>query len=90
MGYAEIAALAGVTLGPNGESPADFFYVQVRNTVANALHANEAEVLKTQRRQRLETLMESETQTATVLKGAVVISPVDGEIMGENDLLVRV
>ena len=37
MGYAQIAGLAGVTLGKNGESPADFFYVNVRRKVANDL-----------------------------------------------------
>lgn len=40
MGYAEIAALAEVELGPGGESPDDFFYVHVRNAVAQALQAN--------------------------------------------------
>ncbi len=41
MGYADIADLAGVTLGPNGGSPSDFYYVQVRNAVVTALRAAE-------------------------------------------------
>ena len=41
MGYSLIAELAEVELGPNGESPADFFYVQVRAFVVNALEVLE-------------------------------------------------
>ena len=37
MGYKEIAALCGVTLGPNGESPPDFFYKNVRAALAEEL-----------------------------------------------------
>ena len=54
LGYAAIAALAGVELGPNGESPADFFYIQVRNYVANELHAGAAQALKARQREKLE------------------------------------
>ena len=41
MGYPEIAQLAGVTLGPKGESPAKFFYVHVRRHVQRDLAATE-------------------------------------------------
>jgi hypothetical protein len=37
MGYEEVAALCEVTLGPNGESPADFFYINERAYIACAL-----------------------------------------------------
>ena len=43
LGYAAIAALAGVKLGPNGESPEDFFYRAVRAYVAGELEGEEAE-----------------------------------------------
>jgi len=43
MGYADIAALAGVTIEKNGNSPADFFYVAVRRKVINVLEPEEAE-----------------------------------------------
>ena len=43
-GYAEIAALAGVKLGPKGESPAKFFYAHVRRDVARILAAEETAV----------------------------------------------
>ena len=36
--YADIATLAGVTLGPKGESPAKFFYVHVRRYVRQREH----------------------------------------------------
>ncbi len=45
LGYTEIAHLAGVILGPNGESPADFYYEQVRTAVVAALEVEEAEAL---------------------------------------------
>jgi hypothetical protein len=37
MPYAGIAALCGVSLGANGESPADFFYVAEAAGIAAAL-----------------------------------------------------
>ena len=41
MGYSLIAELAGVELGPNGESPADFYYTQIRTFVVAALKEEE-------------------------------------------------
>ncbi len=46
MGYSKIAELSDVELGPNGESPADFFYVQVRAFVVAELQALEAAQLE--------------------------------------------
>jgi hypothetical protein len=37
MGYREIAELAGVTIKPDGNSPADFFYVNIRRCLAERL-----------------------------------------------------
>ena len=37
MTYEEIADLCGVTLGADGSSPADFFYVNERAFIVNAL-----------------------------------------------------
>ena len=39
--YVEIAIAAGVKVEINGDSPADFFYVGVRNHVANTLGEDE-------------------------------------------------
>lgn len=52
--YVQIAELAGVTLAPNGDSPADFYYVQVRQGVADALQAEEDAALHEEQRQSLE------------------------------------
>lgn len=39
MGYYEIAALAGVKIEPNGNSPASFVYAAIRGYVASRLRA---------------------------------------------------
>lgn len=43
LGYVGIAALAGVKIEVNGDSPADFFYINVRNYVVNRLDEEEKE-----------------------------------------------
>jgi hypothetical protein len=37
MTYEQISALCGITLGPNGESPEDFFYVAEANQIVASL-----------------------------------------------------
>jgi len=48
--YSQIAELAGVVLGPNGESPEDFFYTQVKQAVVQSLRDNAANALKEKQR----------------------------------------
>ena len=43
LGYQGIAALAGVKIEANGNSPADFFYANVRRKVVNVLKPEEDE-----------------------------------------------
>lgn len=43
LDYRAIAALAGVTIEANGNSPLDFFYTNVSNHVINALKVKEEE-----------------------------------------------
>ena len=52
--YVQIAELSGVVLGPNGESPADFYYTQVRQGVADALQAEEDAALHAEQKAALE------------------------------------
>ena len=54
MGYTQIAELAEVELGPNGESPPDFFYVQVRSVVADAIDADAGAALRARQKADLE------------------------------------
>lgn len=51
--YAQVATASGVTLGPDGESPADFFWRYVRRMVARQLAAEEAGVVLADKRARL-------------------------------------
>ena len=77
MTYAQIAELAGVELGPNGESPEDFFYVHVRNYVASALAANAEAVIKEKRRVALEASITLHTD----LGGLAVYEDADGNFV---------
>jgi len=52
--YVGIAEMCGVKIGSKGESPKDFFYQNVRNVVAQELHAEEDEVVKVKRQRALE------------------------------------
>ena len=77
LGYAQIAQLADVALGPHGESPDDFFYVHVRNAVAQQLQAN-ADSLK---RERQRVALEAAVKYFSAdLKGLTVFD--DGEDRG--------
>jgi len=55
LNYRGVAAGAGVSIKPNGDSPADFFYVNVRNQAANALEKEEVETALENERAALET-----------------------------------
>ena len=50
LGYEQIAAMSSVTLGSKGESPADFFYVQVRRYVWHVLATEERKAIETNMR----------------------------------------
>jgi len=52
--YVQIAELAEVVLGPNGESPVDFYYTQVRQGVADTLEAEEDAALRAEQKEALE------------------------------------
>jgi len=75
--YAEIAALAKVSLGPNGESPDDFFYRHVRKHVAGCLDADAAEAIYTKRK----TALESAITLSPDLSGLTVSQDEDGKIV---------
>ena len=68
MGYSLIAELAEVELGPNGESPADFFYVQVRTYVVNALTEAEAEAIKDEEEKKLKAFLDLNSKDSTLGK----------------------
>lgn len=50
LSYPQVAQLAGVTLGPKGESPPKFFYLHVRRHVARTLAGESKEARIEQRR----------------------------------------
>jgi len=83
MGYSKIAELAEVELGPNGESPADFFYQQVRNYVVSALLTAEEEALAKDEEELLKSALKQmpETIGGKKLKKKDVYRNEDGEIV---------
>ncbi len=64
--YAQTAALAGVKLGPKGESPASFHYEHVRRDVSRALAADEKATAETTRKAELEAKLRESFPTAEV------------------------
>jgi len=60
--YQQIATVCNVALGPNGESPADFFYHHIRSEVAKRLRqeidAAEAEAQRVHIRDKIKELLE--------------------------------
>ena len=80
MGYSLIAELAEVELGPNGESPADFFYVQVRTYVVNALTEAEADALKEEEEKKLKAFLDLNSKDSTLGKMSVYRNE-DGDII---------
>ena len=83
MGYSKIAELADVELGPNGESPADFFYQQVRTFVVTALLAEEQAKLVQDEDDLLKSALKQmpETISGKKLKKKDVYRNEDGEIV---------
>jgi len=47
LGYTQVAALAGAEIEKDNSSPVDFFYVNVRRTIANTLRAEAKAVAET-------------------------------------------
>lgn len=82
MGYSLIAELADVVLGPNGESPADFYYTQVRAYVVNALKELEWETEKKEMVEHIKAALKNLPQTVAgkKLKKKDVTVNEDGEI----------
>ena len=68
MGYSLIAELAEVELGPNGESPADFFYVQVRTYVVNALQVEEVAAVRAEEEKKLSAFLNLNSKDSTLGK----------------------
>ncbi len=66
LDYAGTAALAGVKLGPKGESPATFFYAHVRRDVARALAAEEKAAAEAATKTTLEAKLKQTFPTAEV------------------------
>jgi len=71
MGYSLIAELAEVELGPNGESPADFFYVQVRTYVVNALQVEEVAAVRAEEEKKLSAFLNLNSKDSTLGKMSV-------------------
>ena len=60
-----MAALAGVTLGPNGSSPGDFFYGNVRRVVANQLRGDTEVEANEQKRLEIENALKAVPSLST-------------------------
>ncbi len=82
MSYGQIAELAEVELGPNGESPADFFYTQVRAYVVAALEGDEETAIKEKEEASLRAFL-------TLRPKADTLSKMDVYRNDDGDLVVR-
>jgi len=77
MDYPAIAGLAGVRLGPNGQSPRGFFWRAVRSHVANVLALEEQAAAYRRRVARVRNLLATDADfarcTVTERRGQIVI-----------------
>ena len=75
--YGDVAVLAGVVVKPDGASPADFFYRNVRNVVGSTLAADEAQAVQDIQKSELESALASSVS----LKDKEVEVNADGELV---------
>ena len=83
MGYSKIAELAEVELGPNGESPADFYYQQVRTYVVTELDIVEQAAIDADEEALIKSAIKQmpETPGGKKLKKKDVYRNEDGELV---------
>jgi len=88
MTYAQVAAACGVKIEANGDSPADFFFVNVRARVAKTLADEEGVAAQEARRQQVVAALSREGVDGDVLAdadGNIVIGPkLSGMVMRED------
>ena len=72
--YPEVAVLAGLTLGKNGESPEDFVYIVERHQLSQALAAVEVEALAKTLRIKAQKAIEATVNAAGPVAEAVKLA----------------
>lgn len=86
LGYRDIAALAGVTIEKNGDSPKDFIFENVRARVRRELDNAESLAATTELRITLEAAMKDSGNVVTVndKTGEVIVTTAKAAIAAED------
>ena len=77
LDYRQVAQLAGVTVKPDGNSPADFFWRNVRHAVATELEREETATRREGVRSQLESFLRASLGAETA---EVVVTPDGWEV----------